>query len=195
LQWNRTYSDVNESGTFKSMIIDSQDNIYLLANVVQNIGGDIYNLYRLIKYNNLGEFQLKQDISNSWFIEFYSIAVDSSDNIYVAGKIQPSTEDIGDFYLKKVDNLGKEKWSYSWNVNTGDYCYVVDLNSVDDIFVAGITVGNLYVAKFEEKPPSEKKVSEIASYEPLILISILFATSIIIIISKTKKAMIKKQTK
>jgi uncharacterized protein (UPF0548 family) len=76
-----------------------------------------------------------------------SVAVDSSDNIYLTGYTFGSLFDVSkggtDIFLTKLDTNGNEIWSEQWGTSENDYGNSVAVDSSDNIFVAGYTYGSL----------------------------------------------------
>jgi len=75
-----------------------------------------------------------------------ALAIDSSDNIYIAGysehiEIQENSWAI--INLVKYDSSGLEQWNRTWNASQFDYCQGMVLDSSDNIYLVGGTIGNI----------------------------------------------------
>jgi len=76
-----------------------------------------------------------------------ALAIDSSDNIYVAGYteyIDPGAQKYSFSYmcLIKIDSSGIQQWSHTWNASIFDYCKGIALDSSENIFLCGSTHWN-----------------------------------------------------
>ena len=115
------------------MILDSDNNIYLTG-AVYSSNLQSYEMV-LIKYQNTSDYS----ISRSWNTDgsdiSYAMAIDSSNNIYLAG--------ISDNYSNKFYTLVKfdNDLNYQWNITWGPYednrCYSVAIDSQDNIYLGG----------------------------------------------------------
>jgi len=78
----------------------------------------------------------------------YSIILDKSGNIYVAGvtyadKKGIATPEKGDILLVKYRNDGERLWRKQYGSTENDIAYSVRINSQDNVFVSGVTTGDL----------------------------------------------------
>ncbi|KKK92161.1 hypothetical protein LCGC14_2705720, partial [marine sediment metagenome] len=67
------------------------------------------------------------------------VAVDSSDNVYVAGGTDSFGAGQDDIFLVKYDSSGVHQWNLTWGGITEDYSMGVAVDSSDNVYVAGIT--------------------------------------------------------
>ena len=70
------------------------------------------------------------------------MAVDSQGNVVVVGQSQSQSDTSpysGKFYVVKVSSQGEVLWTRSWNVSSSDMLVSVDVDSVDNILLAGVS--------------------------------------------------------
>ena len=134
-QWNKIIKGTSYRGG--AITIDSSDNIFL--------SGEIYNPnsstfdFILIKFDPSGNYQWNKTWDSGNDDVCYTIALDSLENIYLAGSsfTEPNNED---FCLVKYDKLGNYQWNRTWGGPNNDIYRVIALDSSDNIFLAGNTL-------------------------------------------------------
>ncbi|MFX1497335.1 MAG: SBBP repeat-containing protein [Promethearchaeota archaeon] len=133
--WNRTWSGLNRAQG-RSIIIDSDDNIYLAG-----YAGDYPNEFVLIKYNNAGTKLWERIWGGAADEGRYGvdIAVDSQNNIYLAGYTTSFGAGSSDAVLIKYDNLGNELWNRTWGGVDIDGAESVTTDNEDNIYIGGYT--------------------------------------------------------
>ncbi|MFX1378895.1 MAG: SBBP repeat-containing protein [Promethearchaeota archaeon] len=132
-QWNKTIGSSYRGGV---ITIDSFDNIFL--------AGEIYNQnssthdFILVKYDPSGNYQWNKTWDSGNNDVCYTIALDSLENIYLAGSSMtgPNNED---FCLIKYDNLGNYQWNRTWGGPSNEICWAIAIDSSDSIYLAGYT--------------------------------------------------------
>jgi len=155
--WNRTWGG-NGNDSAICIALDSSDNIYIIGiynvtsepsssisssnNIVAqppptNFGGDVV----LLKYDSSGEYQWNKTWGGSGRDEGRSIAVDSSDNIYLVGN---SAE--GGVVFLKYDSSGELIWDKSWSNDSSAMAITID--SVDNIYITGRQSGSVIIWKY-----------------------------------------------
>ncbi|MBN2724290.1 MAG: SBBP repeat-containing protein [Deltaproteobacteria bacterium] len=75
------------------------------------------------------------------------VAVDGSGNVYVAGRTDGDLYgQVGgmDVFLTKFNSSGNEIWGTQWGTSESDVPYAVAVDTDGNIYVAGITFGDLY---------------------------------------------------
>jgi len=151
-EWSRTWGGV-EDDWGRSMVTDSSDNIYIVGGT-QSFGAGGSDI-TLIKYNNLGVKQWNTTWGTSGSESGYAIALDSSDNIFIAGSkatFNPSP-DINDVVLVKFNSLGEYQWDKTWGGGHIDTGWAMTMDSSDNIFITGLTFsygtgGDLFLLKY-----------------------------------------------
>ncbi len=135
-QWNRTWGG-SDSDIGLGVVIDSSDNIYIVGGTCSfgAENGDIC----LIKYDSSGVLQWNRTwggIENDWG---NAIALDSSENIYLAGSIANLTSSYSDMCLVKYDSSGVQLWNRTWGGISDDKGNALVIDSSDNIYLAGYT--------------------------------------------------------
>ncbi|MFX0026846.1 MAG: hypothetical protein ACFE8M_10555 [Candidatus Hermodarchaeota archaeon] len=138
-QWNRTAGFTSAEVGY--LAVDSSDNIYITGGTYT--GGYGPNVF-LLKYDSLGNFQWSQIWDGGGTPEVgYGVAIDSLDNIYVAGVIEQGLLLNGSYIpnsntlLLKYDNSGSLQWNRTWDGGKNENGRVVAVDSSDDIYVGG----------------------------------------------------------
>lgn len=69
----------------------------------------------------------------------FGLAIDSDNNIYVAGRTESFGAGDEDFFLLKYDSSGHQHWNRTWGGIEFDRCYGLAVDSHNDIYLAGIS--------------------------------------------------------
>jgi len=134
--WNRTWGG-DESECCYGIAVDSSDYIYL--------GGRISSYERghsdllLVKYDSSGNHTWSREWGGNNSEHCSSMAIDSLNNIYLAGDVYDSEIEDRDMLLLKYDNSGEYKWNITWGGDNDDNCYTIEVDSSDNIYIAGTT--------------------------------------------------------
>ncbi|MHA1492157.1 MAG: SBBP repeat-containing protein [Promethearchaeota archaeon] len=135
-QWNVTWGGSGDDSC-NGVAVDSLDNIYV-AGYTSSFGAGSYDMC-LVKYNSsTGTQQWNVTWGGSSGDAGLGVAVDSLDNIYVAGSTD-SWRDSNDMCLVKYDSSGARLWNVTWGGNGYDRANGVAVDSLDNIYVAGYT--------------------------------------------------------
>lgn len=135
-QWNRTWGGANNDKC-QAIAFDSLDNIYLVGYTYSFGAGE--SDVGLVKYNNLGVQQWNCTWGGNNFDEARGVALDSSDNIYIAGSTNSFGAGKTDMSLVKYNNLSVQQWNRTWGGNDYDIGYGVVVDSSDNIYIVGKT--------------------------------------------------------
>jgi len=68
-----------------------------------------------------------------------AIAIDSDNNVYVAGKIYNTSKSSNDVVLIKYNEYGNQLWNTTWGGNNDDYARGIITNGTTDIYIIGAT--------------------------------------------------------
>jgi len=135
-QWERTWTDISVRSDGWGITADSSNNIYVTGLIFEYID-NVFNLNLfLVKYNSLGALQWNTTWGGSNFEDGHSIAIDSSNNILVAGCCMSFGAGGNDLSLVKYNNNGQLQWNKTWggSENEGGW----DLLTLD-------SSGNIYL--------------------------------------------------
>ena len=104
----------------------------------------------LVKYNSSGTKQWTKQLGTSYLDEGYGVTTDSLDNIYVTGITYGDLDgktsigaDDGDIFLLKYNSSGTKQWTKQLGSSSFDEGQGVTTDSLDNIYVTGITYGDL----------------------------------------------------
>jgi len=130
---------------------DSSGNIYVTGYTKGDLDGNTnlgYGDIILVKYDSSGTKQWTKQLGTSENDYGNYITTDSSDNIYVtgftSGDLDGNTSSGGqDIFLVKYNSSGTKQWTKQLGTNNSDEGYGVTTDSSDNIYVTGVTGGDL----------------------------------------------------
>lgn len=147
-QWTRRFGSLNGDQAF-GVAIDSDGNIYTSGSAGYDLPGQAR-----IGSNDAFVRQYAADGTEGWTRQFgsgsndwaYGIAVDSQNNVLVAGTTQgtvtgQTTVGSNDAFVRKYDSSGTEIWTHQFGTSDIDRGYAVAADADDNVFVAGSTRG------------------------------------------------------
>lgn len=134
-----------------SVSIDSSDNIYVTGYTAGDLDGNTsagYDDIFLTKFDSDGNKLWTKQWGTEWEDIGCSIAIDGSDNIYVAGYTEGdldgnTTAGSFDIFLTKYDFTGSKIWTRQWGTEWWDYGRSVSIDSSENLYVTGFTSGDL----------------------------------------------------
>lgn len=135
-EWNRTWGGT-DNDRCSSVAVDSSNNVYILGTTVSFGAG--YSDIALVKYDNTGVEQWNRIWGGSDLDYGYGIAIDSSDNMYLAGTTLSFGAGEYDLVLVKYDNSGVKYWSRTWGGSDLDYGEAVAVDSLENVYLVGTT--------------------------------------------------------
>ncbi|MFW9882507.1 MAG: SBBP repeat-containing protein [Candidatus Thorarchaeota archaeon] len=199
MKWNYTWGCVmDDHGTeiiftpsgdlFVAGYYERPPNCYILPGVGAN--SDL----GLIKFNSEGIYQWNNTWKD-WHLDYSSgMAIDSSENIYVAGSYLIDGLGDYDWCLVRFNSSGLADWYCTWGTSEGDFCRGLTLGPSRTAYATGYTIGYgaggadiCLVQFFLDQCPFPKISDEklISGYDPIFLFAIAFTVSIFLI--KRKK--------
>ena len=139
-QWSKTWGGTGTDTAF-ALTVDTSGNIYVVGftNSAGLTAGDYDQT--LVKYNSSGVEQWSKTWGGTGADTATAIALDSSNNIYVAGDTGSSglTAGLADQTLVMYNSSGVEQWSKTWGGTGSDYANDLVLDASGNIYVAGTT--------------------------------------------------------
>ncbi|KKM74683.1 hypothetical protein LCGC14_1397870 [marine sediment metagenome] len=135
-QWYRIWGGIDYDFG-RGVAVDSSDNVYL-AGYTHSFGAGSSDMV-LVKYDSSGLQQWNRTWGGSGHEEAHGVAVDSSDNVYLAGENNTYGAGHGDMALVKHDSSGVQQWNRIWGGSGPDYGYGVVVDSSDNVYLAGYT--------------------------------------------------------
>jgi len=136
LQWNYTWGGTGEDVAY-AIGLDSSENIYLTG-WTASFGAVNFDIC-LLKYNSTGVLQWNYTWGGTGGDFAYGLAIDLSDNIYVAGETSSFGASGSDVCLLKYNSTGALQWNYTWGGTGGDYAYELAIDLSDNIYLTGAT--------------------------------------------------------
>jgi uncharacterized delta-60 repeat protein len=135
-QWNTTWGGTSlEFGW--DIAVDSSENIYI-SGITMSFGAGLLDIV-LVKYNSLGQQQWNTTWGGSGTEFGWAIALDSANNIFLAGYTNSFGAGSSDMVLVKYNSLGEQQWNATWGGVDYDYGHDVAVDSANNIFLAGYT--------------------------------------------------------
>lgn len=133
-KWTRKYFSPGMTYRALDVTTDKDGNIY--------ITGEAYMQSFTIKYNTDGDTLWTRTHIEPGYLgsRTFSIAVDSSGNVYAGGYSWKTTDPVWDFdyLIIKYDSSGNMLWSRSYgNLTYNDYCKVIAIDRKSNVFLTG----------------------------------------------------------
>jgi len=125
-EWNVTWGIAGNEEAVYDLITDSSDNVYVVGNSNELFG--FSKNVTLSKFSNSGELLWNVDWGGSSNDVGFAIAIDSPDNIYIAGNM-----------LLKYDSSGVLQWNKTWGGTISNYASDLTMDSEGNIYVTGRT--------------------------------------------------------
>lgn len=133
IQWNVTTNE-ESSGVNTGIAIDLSDNIYVLG--YGPVGEETKDIY-LLKFDSNGNRNWETNLETTGDDAAYSIAIDSVQNIFVAGKTNFQSKGGDDLWIIKFNSTGKHIWNTSFGKDNDDCAYDLAFDSSNNIYLAG----------------------------------------------------------
>ncbi|TFG25152.1 MAG: hypothetical protein EU529_01840 [Promethearchaeota archaeon] len=139
-QWNTTWYRLDGEVSGVDIAIDGSGNLYVTGTFFNSTSWN--NELLIVKFNSEGIYQWDVLWKTDMHDIGYGIALDSNNNIYVAGEIAPlfAWESGKNLTVVKFDASGNYLWNYtigSSDDHEGGYGICID--DADDIYVCGYT--------------------------------------------------------
>lgn len=139
LLWQRL---LGGSGTDRGygVAVDSSDNIIVCGYTASDGAGS--NDILIAKYDSSGTLQWDRTLGGTGNDYGYAVAVDSSDNIIIAGYTESDGAGSDDFLIAKYNSSGTLQWDRTLGGTGGDNGLGVAVDSSDNIILTGYTASD-----------------------------------------------------
>jgi Beta-propeller repeat len=147
-----TVTPTTGNTTAQASAVDSQGNIYVLGNATGDFGDEInqgsQDVY-LTKYDSAGNVEWTQLVGASSTASGYSLALDNSGNVYVAGS---TTSDLTssavadgntDSFVAKYDSTGDQLWTQQLQTLNANQANAITVDGSGNVIVGGQVTGTL----------------------------------------------------
>ena len=151
--WTKTLGTTNDEEAY-NIAMDSLGNSYIVGYTRGALDGN--SRYGEINDKDMFIIKYDEDGNKEWSLQegtssedvAYSVAVDSSDYIYITGKTCSdfkgnSHKGDCDYFLKKINSSGKMIWTRQGGTSYLDISLGIDFDSFDNVFVCGYTFGSI----------------------------------------------------
>jgi uncharacterized delta-60 repeat protein len=135
-KWYKTIGGF-DSDVGYNLDIDSIGNIYITG-YTSSFGAASSNGY-LIKYNRLDEFEWNITWGGALPDNFYDLAIDNTNGIYICGNSKSYSQGFSDITLLKYNASGHLEFNETWQGSEQDYGYSIVLDSKNNSYIAGYT--------------------------------------------------------
>lgn len=149
--WGASAYDAGEA-----IVIDSSDNIFIGGSTT-SYGSGGWD-FCLLKYDTNGNFKWYQTRGGIDTDYCNAIALDSNNNIYLAGETESFSASGRDYYLVQFNIAGIFQWDFLWGGSNSEECYTLKIDKFDNIFMGGYTESyglgsrDMCLVKFWEEP-------------------------------------------
>ena len=135
-QWNRTWGGTSFDIGY-GVAVDSSDCVYI-GGSTRSFGAGAIDMI-LVKYDSSGVQQWNRTWGGSNDDSGLGVAVDSSNNIYLAGQTESFGAGNSDMILVKFNSSGVQQWNRTWGGTVREICWGVAAKSSDNVYLVGDT--------------------------------------------------------
>jgi len=136
LQWTRTWGGTGHDIGW-GVAVDSLNNIYL-AGQTESFGAGSSDML-LVKYDINGVKQWERTWGDTSYEVGRSVAIDSLNNVYLAGGHEAYWTGSDHMHLVKYDSTGVQLWNRTWGGPEWDIGRGVTVDSSDNVYFVGST--------------------------------------------------------
>jgi hypothetical protein len=188
---NLLWSRLHDAPTYEiglGIAIDSQDDVFIVGQTNSDEPSTGIETF-LIKYSKDGVFEWREIFKGDFYCYSTDLAIDSKDNIYLAGETILSTSNGPSISVIKYDNNGSLQWHRDWGEPHIEDCSAIAIDSMNNIFIAGdISAYEYHVeGMFIVKNPQTITNSVIIDAYPVYLILMFIIMEILSIIYTISK--------
>lgn len=152
LLWQRALKTANNFAVLPNGIaVDSSNNVYVTGSFTNS--SNTYNITFVTKYNTSGTIQWQRTLDNTKDGNSYSIAVDSSANVYITGTFRNASNGVNAF-IAKYNTSGTIQWQRALTdtnsaASQSDIPYGITTDPSNNVYVTGYQRGaTTFVTKY-----------------------------------------------
>jgi len=136
-QWSKTWGGIKDDRGY-GVAVDGSGNPYL-AGFTNSYGAGNYDAF-LVKYSTSGTQQWNRTWGAKGDDEGYCVAIDGSNNAYLAGYTNSFGAGNYDAFLTKYAENGTQLWNQTWGGTNDDFGYGVSVTSNGTVCITGDTL-------------------------------------------------------
>src|SRR3990167_4104209 len=136
--------------------VDANGNVYIAGYTDDSLGGtnqgedDVF----VAKYNVSGTQQWIRQFGTAGEDRGYSVTVDGSGNVCVAGATTGSIEGANkgwwDVFIRKYDSSGAAQWTKQFGTGGDDMCYGSAMDTDGNVYMTGQINNDVFICKYSE---------------------------------------------
>jgi hypothetical protein len=142
--WSQTYGAIYGRGL--GVAVDPFGNVFACGSSSSNM--------LLLKYSSTGVYQWNRIIGGAPVDEAFRVAIDSGNNVIVAGTTASYGAGNEDAIIVKYDNNGNLQWQRTWGLSATEWCLGLALDTSNNIYITGTTNStgagqtDIFIAKY-----------------------------------------------
>tara|TARA_S200002703_G_scaffold91130_1_gene78588 strand:- start:53 stop:1261 length:1209 start_codon:yes stop_codon:yes gene_type:complete len=136
IQWQRTLGGTSEEDGVSGIAADSSNNVYIVSQTESEGAGE-YDII-IAKYNSLGDIQWQRTLGGTYNDQGKGIAVDSSNNVYITGRIS-ATAGSADILIAKYNSSGTIQWQRTLSGTNQDFGEGIAVDSSNNVYIVSFT--------------------------------------------------------
>jgi hypothetical protein len=177
-QWANFYGLVNSESVGSCLCVDSSDNVYISAYLTGGSGFTAIGYSYILKVNSSGAITWSIGLSGANTsqpnLQFSSIAVDSSNNVYAVGYSNDFTASNAYYagILVKYNSSGAQQWKRRIYLNSGGTITGITkglaIDSSDNIYVSGVVQPSAtygFIAKYNTSGSLQSYITPTTTYQ------------------------------
>lgn len=137
LLWQRTWSNSTEEG--RGIAADSSGSVYVTGIAYFTNSSNSHQAGLLFKLDSAGNLLWQKVWSKGTYTNGNAVAVDSANNVYVAGITDSFAFCCNDFTLMKFDSNGNLLWQHTWGGGGSETATGLAIDSSGNIYLTGYT--------------------------------------------------------
>jgi uncharacterized delta-60 repeat protein len=136
IQWQRSLGSSNTDYGF-GISLDSSANVYITGYTASSGAGS--NDVLIAKYDTSGAIQWQRTLGGTNNDQGFSISIDNSGNVYVAGQTSSSGAVVQDVLITKYNTSGTIQWQRTLGGAAADFGRGIALDNSGNVYIVGQT--------------------------------------------------------